>query len=164
MTCTTGWLMNYNADVADLCASWQHPCFLEVGHERCQFPTPPRKVAHRRDMACFRQCWLPVTCFKTATRVCESSEHRREFVDVSLRYSGYYMLYNSIQIYTNIVQICSNIVCIYIYIIIYIYIQTASMTNNVGQAESLRAARPEYDHMLPRGKAAVADQASTRML
>jgi len=30
------------------------------------------------------------------------------------------------------------------------------MTNIVGQAESFRAARPVYDHMLPRGKAAVA--------
>lgn len=57
---TTGWLMNYNADVADLCASWQHPrCFLEVGSCGQFLPTePPRKVAHRRDMACFWQCCL----------------------------------------------------------------------------------------------------------
>ena len=35
------------------------------------------------------------------------------------------------------------------------HICLTNMTQIAGQAESFPAARPEYDHMLPRGKAAV---------
>lgn len=111
-TCTSGHLMNYNADIADLCVSQ----LQEFKSSSIDMIDMPRWVATPR-------LHIDVTWGTSGFVECKSSG--------GLHFKMCYFLPNCTRLYNNACNIMQHL------------------------QDNQKTARPEYDHMLPRGKAAV---------